>query len=159
MSQTTYSITADDAIQGMLGDDGANRKSLSLANEEATAVEYGRPVVEGTDGEKQFLLPSSAGENFMGITIHQHDREDLDADGIVEGEIAEVLRSGRIWVKVFEAIALGDDVYYQHTANAGAVPGDWRNDADTANADQLVQAQWLTAAGAGELALLEVNYP
>jgi hypothetical protein len=159
MSQTTYTIEADEAFQGMLGDDGVNRVSVSRANEETVAVEYGRPAVEGTDGAKQFLLPSAAGENFLGITLHSHDREDLDADGVSPDEPAELLRKGRIWVKVFEAIALGDDVYYQHTANAGAVPGDWRNDADTANADQLVQAQWLTAASAGELALLEINYP
>jgi hypothetical protein len=159
MSQTTYTIEAANAFQGMLGDDGVNRVSLSRANEEATDVEYGRPAVEGTDGTKQFLLPSAAGENLLGITTHKHDRENLDGDGVGPDEPNDLLRQGRVWVKVFEAIALGDDVYYQHTANAGRVPGDWSNDADAGNADQLTQAQWLTPAGAGELALLEVNLP
>lgn len=160
MSQTTYNVEPGLAIQGMLGDfDASVKSSLSRANEEASSVEFGRPAVTGTDAETQFLLPSAAAQPFLGITVFQQATEDVTDDGIATDETAELLTRGRIWVKVFEAIAVGEDVYYQHTANLGAVPGDWRNDADSANASQLTQARWLTGADAGELALLEINVP
>lgn len=155
MSQTTYSLQADRAFAGMLGDSGASdKRSISRANEEGSAVAFGKPAVAGTDGEKQFLLPSGAADVFLGVTVHHHATEDPTDDGIATGETAELLTQGPIWVVAKTAVAVGDDVYWDHTTN----PGTWRNDATTAV--QVPGAKWMTpTSGADQLALMEINHP
>lgn len=155
MSQTTYNLQAERAFAGMLAEfDNTTKSSISRANEEASAVAYGKPAVAGTDAEKQFLLPSGAGDLFLGCTVHRHGSEDLDDDGIASGEMAELLKRGKIWVVAATAVAVGDDVYWDHTT----VPGTWRNDATTAV--QVVGAKWDTATTApGQLAVIDFNLP
>lgn len=160
MSQTSYAIQAARAFEGLLADaDEMNRSSISLANEEAAAVGYGRGVKFGTLPEEQFELPDATGFEFAGVLVHSQAREDVEAIGPVEGENAELLRRGRIWVPVEEAVAVEDDVYLRHTTNGGDTPGGWRTDADTANADRITQAKWITETAAAGLAILEINYP
>ena len=155
MSQTSYDVQAAVAFAGMLADfDASVRSSISRSNEEASAVAFGKPVVAGTDAEKQFLLPSGAGDTFLGCTVHHHGSEDETDDGIANGEPAEILRRGRVWVIAKTVVAVGDDVYWDHTTN----PGTWRNDATTAV--QVPGAVWLTAtSGADELAVIDFNTP
>lgn len=155
MSQTTYDIQAPVAFAGMLADAGASdKRSISRANEEGSAVAFGKPAVAGTDAEKQFLLPSGAGDTFIGVTVHHHGTQDPTDDGIATGETAELLTQGPIWVIAKTQVAVGDDVYWDHTTN----PGTWRNDATTAV--QVPGAKWMTAtSGADQLAVLEINTP
>lgn len=155
MSQTTYTINADKAFAGMLAEfDNTTKSSVSRANEEATAVAFGKPAVAGTDAQKQFLLPSGAGDQFIGCTVHKHGTEDASDDGIASGEPGELLRRGKVWVIAKTVVAYGDPVYWDHTTN----PGTWRNDATTA---VLVPgAIWDTATtGADELAVIDFNLP
>lgn len=160
MAQLTYTEAPAVAFPGLLVDmDAAARRSISRANEETAAVAYGTGVALGTDPEVQFELPAATGFLFGGVLVHSHGREDVEAVGPVQDEPAELLRTGRVWVIVEEAVAVGDDVFLRHTANGGLLPGGWRTDADTANADQITNARWLTAAALGGLAQLEVNYP
>lgn len=162
MSQTTYAIEAARAFEGMLGDTsgGPTRKSLSLANEEASATPFGRGVKGGTDPDTQFLLPTATGQTLRGITVHKHGTEDVTNDGLSTDEVGEVLNSGRIWVTPEQAVTPDDPVYWRHTAGgAGEVPGRFRKDADTAKADQVTEAVWRTSAAADDPALLEINLP
>ncbi len=77
-----------------------------------------------------------------------------------DGETASLVRKGRVWVVVEEAVAVGDDVYFRHTAGGGGSElGAFRNDADTASCDQLTQANWLVGSSGAGVALLEVNIP
>lgn len=155
MSQTSYSVNASEAFAGMLAESDARTKSsISRANEESSAVAFGKPAVAGTDAETQFLLPSGAADVYLGCTVHMHGTEDPTDDGIATGETAELLRRGKIWVVAKTAVAVGDDVYWDHTTN----PGTWRNDATTAV--QVVGATWATAtAGADQLAQIDFNLP
>lgn len=155
MSQTTYNLQAPVAFAGMLADSGAsNKRSISRASEEVSSVAFGKPAVAGTDAEKQFLLPSGAGDKFLGVTVHHHGTQDPTDDGIATGETAELLTQGPIWVIAKTQVAVGDDVYWDHTTN----PGTWRNDATTAV--QVPGAKWTTAtSGADQLAVLEINEP
>ena len=64
-------------------------------------------------------------------------------------------------VIVEEDVTPDDDVFFRHSG-AGASPeaiGRFRTDADTANADQVNSARWLTSAVAGGLAVLGINLP
>lgn len=155
MSQTTYTVDAAVAFAGMLAEfDNTTKSSISRANEESSAVAFGKPAVQGTDAAKQFLLPSGAGDKFLGCTVHMHGTEDSTDDGIANGETAELLRRGKVWVIAKTAVAIGDDVYWDHTTN----PGTWRNDATTAV--QVVGATWATAtSGVDELAVIDFNLP
>jgi len=155
MSQTTYSIEAARAFAGMLAEfDNTTKSSISRANEETSAVAFGKPAVQGTDPEKQFLLPSGAGDVFEGITVHRHGTEDASDDGIASGEPGELLRRGKIWVIAATVVAVGDDVYWRHTT----APGTWRNDAT--DSVKVAGASWATAtSGADELAVIDINLP
>ena len=155
MSQTSYSVEADRAFAGMLAEfDNTTKSSISRANEESSAVAFGKPVVAGTDPEKQFLLPSGAGDTFLGCTVHRHGTEDPTDDGIASGENCEILRRGKIWVIAKTAVAYDDDVYWDHTTN----PGTWRNDSTTAV--QVPGAKFVVpTSGADELTVIDFNVP
>ena len=162
MSQTTYSVEATVAFEGMLGDPsgGPSRRSISLANEDSAAAFFGRGVTFGTDPDTQFALPSGTGAVLAGITVHRHETQDATDDGIAQDETCELLRGGRIWVLPEDAVTPTSDVYWRHTTGgAGEVIGQFRTDADTAQADQVTSARWLTSASAGNPALLEINLP
>lgn len=155
MSQTTYNLEAARAFAGMLAEfDATTKSSISRANEESSAVAFGKPVVAGTDAEKQFLLPSGAGDLFQGITVHRHGTEDASDDGIASGEVGEILRRGKIWVIAAPVVAVGDDVYWRHTTE----PGTWRNDAT--DSVKVNGASWATATAAvNQLAVIDINLP
>jgi hypothetical protein len=155
MSQTSYELQADRAFAGMLAEfDNTTKSSISRANEEGSAVAYGKPAVAGTNAETQFLLPSGAADVFLGCTVHQHGSEDLDDDGIATGETAELLRRGKIWVVAADTVAVGDPVYWRHTTT----PGTWRN---VATDSTLVPgASWATpTTGSDQLAVIDFNLP
>ena len=155
MSQTSYSTEAARAFAGMLATSDAEVKSsISRANEESSAVAWGKPAVAGTDAETQFLLPSGAGDVFLGCTVHRHGSEDATDDGIASGEVAELLRRGPVWVIAKTQVAVGDDVYWDHTTN----PGTWRNDSTTAV--QVPGAKFMVAtSGADQLTVIDFNVP
>ena len=155
MSQTSYSVEAERAFAGMLAEfDNTTKSSISRANETGAAVAFGKPAVAGTDAEKQFLTPTGAGDLFQGITVHKFGTEDPTDDGIADDEPAELLRRGKIWVVAKTVVAVGDQVFWDHTTN----PGTWRNDATTAV--EVEQAKWATAtSGVDELAVIDINMP
>lgn len=155
MSQTSYSIQAADAFAGQLGDPAADAHIRSMANEEASAVEFGLGVVAGTDPEAQFLKPSAGGQTLLGVLVHQHSQEVAES-GLSNGETGGVMSKGRIWVQVDEAVVAGDPVFVRHTGAAAAI-GKFRNDADTANADAVPNARFVK--GGSTVALLELNLP
>lgn len=162
MSQTSYDLQAAVAFEGMLADPtgGPTRGSVSLANEDAAALPFGRGVTNGTDPDTQFKLPTATGANLRGVSVHRHGTQDVTDDGIAQDEVAEILTKGPIWVIPEQDVEPGDPVYWRHTAGgAGEVPGRWRKDADTAKADQVTNAAWKTAGLAGTFAVLEVNLP
>ncbi len=154
MSQTAYNIEAARAFAGMLAEfENTTKASISRANEETSAVAPGTAVVAGTDGETQYLLPVDANSVFFGATVHKHGTQDPTDDGFAEGETTEILTRGRIWVECESGCAVGDAAYWVHPAGTA---GAWRNDATNAVA---FAGHWMTAAGAGELAILEINLP
>ena len=155
MSQTSYSVEAPVAFAGMLAQfDATTKSSISRASEEVSAVAFGKPAVAGTDSAKQFLLPSGAGDLFLGITVHMFGTEDPTDDGIANGETAELLRRGRIWVIAEPIVALGDAVYWRHTTT----PGAWRNDAT--DSVFLPTAVWAsTTTAINSLAVIDINMP
>lgn len=174
MVQTTYSVTADKAFAGLLGDgsDGV-RDILSRASEEASAHPFGVgvTVTGATDPVTQYLLPAATGFTFLGVVAHTHalDNRALTLDnGVENGDTVDVVRKGRIWVPVEQTVTPFTSVpFLRHTANGPTdQPGFFRTDADTANADSVAaNCQFIDYfAVAGDhgqvgLALLDVHLP
>lgn len=164
MSQTTYSVDPALAFRGMLGDPNDDSFTIPLANGAAAAVGFGIAVRRDvTNPEDQFDVFSATGQDCVGILVHTQAQQDptlADPLGVTLLEVASVMRRGRIWVRVEEAVAVGDPVFFRHTAGGGGSEiGAFRNDADTATCDQLTQAAWLQGSSGAGVALLEVNIP
>lgn len=134
MSQTAYSVDPALAFRGLLGDPNTDSFMLPLANGAAAAQGFGimvrRDVTNPTD---QFDILSAAGQAVVGILVHTQAQENpalADPLGVDLLEPASVLRKGRIWVRVEEAITVGDGVFFRHTTGSGTEIGAFRNDAD-----------------------------
>ena len=158
MSQLDYNdMSATPAVKGMLADialsDKVGRNSL-------VAIAFGLGLVQ-TAVAGQAALPSATGFTFEGISV-QTNKPTSNATGEAQYEIGEeitVLRKGRIWVYVETAVAVNDDVFLRHTVNGALLAGDFRTDADTARADQITNARFITATTAAGLAMVEINLP
>jgi hypothetical protein len=164
MSQTNYNTDPTPSFAGMLGDQALDAHMLSRANGAAAAQPFGIMVrADAANPEDQFDIFSAASQAPLGVLVHKHDQEnpalagDLGVDLLEE---ASVLSKGRIWVRVEEAVAPGDGVFFRHTAGGGgSVIGYFRNDADTATCDQVDAARWIKGSAGAGLALLELNLP
>lgn len=124
---------------------------------------FGRLVVDDfAGGEERIKHPDAASLKPLGVVMSTHSmpsNEDADDPNYPAQEAVKVMNKGRIWVAIEEDIAVGDDVYFRHTAGAGGSKlGAFRNDADTATADQLTNARWVKGGTAAEgIALLELD--
>ncbi|MCG8433481.1 MAG: hypothetical protein MJA83_05575 [Gammaproteobacteria bacterium] len=164
MSQTSYVVDPALAFRGMLEDVNKSRYIRSYANGDAAAVGFGLLVrADATNPEEQFQNFSATSQVPLGVTVHQQAQQDPSLAGtgaVALLETVGILRQGRIWVFVEEAISVGDAVFFRHTAGGGGSEiGAFRTDADTATADQLVQAQWLRGSTPQNVALLEFAIP
>ncbi len=160
MSQTTYNRVAPDGFAGLFADSGPNRL-VSRALEEVAAIDFGKPLVAGTDKEVQVLLPSATGQDFQGISVHRHNEKTrfTGAAKAQPDENLDVLRGGRIFVEVEATVVAGDPVAFRHTTAGPLVPGGWGPLVDVNTDDISAFARWDTGAAAGEVAVLVLNLP
>lgn len=161
MSQTTAPLRNMVVGQaGLMAEPFGPEDVRSVVNT-AGKLYFGRMAVVNTTDEGKSAHPSAAGQAPLGIVMHSHATVSLE-DGLDAGyaakETANVLRKGYIWVVIEETIAIGDAVYFRHTAGTGTKLGAFRNDADTASCDLLAGARWVKGGTASEgIALLEIN--
>ena len=150
MSQTSYSIDQGIAVAGLLGDIGDNYIRAYKAN---VNLAFGLGVVlSGTAGEVA-ALPASGSDKFLGVTVFSHDQVNDGVAGYKAGNVANVIRTGAVWVKVEEAVNAEDAAFVRHTAGTGTVIGSFRKSADTATAVQIA-GKYLTSASANGFALV-----
>lgn len=128
------------------------------------AVPFGKLVVRGTDPEKQGLLPSAAGDvtgvkGHLGISLQSHAMESKAGAGdptYADEEMMSLLRRGAVAVQVEEAVDTTDDVYVRYAAGGDGL-GSFRASDPGSEAAILPGAKYVRAAGAGGIALVEVN--
>ena len=75
------------------------------------------------------------------------------------GEVASLLRRGRIWVSAEEAVTEGGPVYVRMTATGDESVGAFRTTPDSTDCALLRRARWASTTSAAGLALLELNLP
>lgn len=130
-------------------------------NNTGALIPFGRVVVADTD-EGDVKLPDATGQLLLGITfieqLYEQDGTATDS-GFPDKRQLDYLTKGDIGVYVEEAVAITDGVYFRHTANGAGkdVIGRFRTDSDTATCDQIVNARWVKGAGAGEIAVLNID--
>jgi hypothetical protein len=165
MSQTSYSTYQGLPFAGVLADNG-EKSVLSYINAEASAnMPFGIGMAKGT-GDQDAILMVNASSVIVGVALHTHAVEPgtLAATPVGAGvppktPVASLTR-GRVYVTVEEAVTPASPVFVRHTAGAGGTQkGAFRASADTATAVAWTAARFLTSAGAGGQAVLEVNLP
>lgn len=172
--QTTFSRDPAIGYAGML-DSNVDHDILTMVNAEASAsIAFGKGLVfkGSATTDKDAVLPSAQTNPVAGILAHSHNYAaawtdvtsgttygELDGTGLKPGAELNVVRRGRILVVCASGCALGDKLYIRSTAGSGKVVGDLENAADATNMiDVSTKGTWLTAASAGGLAWLDVNF-
>ena len=149
-----YYVTA---VKGAIADIALSDKVGRVA---AADINFGIGLAQ-TAVAGQAEIPTATGFTFEGISV-QTNKPTPNATGIAlyeAGEEITVLRKGRIWVYTEVAVAVNDPVFLRHTTNAALLAGDFRNDADTARADAITNARFVTATTAAGLVQVEINLP
>ncbi len=124
------------------------------------AVAFGLGLEKSSTGLVR--IPAATGFLFGGIAIMKHKAQDNAATNAqYDAEQAiPVIRKGRIYVNAEQAVNPTLPVFLRHTVNGGSIPGDFRIDADTANADDISAfAQWVSVTTSPGIAILEVHLP
>lgn len=106
--QTTYNSEMTESVPGSPFETGNNPKDI-ITRFSADIIPFGRGVIPGTE-EDEVKLPDSAAaiSSFMGIALF--DMTQAVANYPANSAIACMI-SGRVWVEIETAIAMGDDVY------------------------------------------------
>lgn len=153
MSQTSYNLEHGIAISGGLAD--LNDSARDSYHNPADEIKFGRMVAKVSGDDDGCEQPDSAGADLLGIAIRKLSTESDKYD--VDSAVA-VLRKGRIFVEVEEAVTPDSDVFVRHTAGGGGSElGIFRTDADTASAVQVTNARFKSSAAANGVAILEIN--
>lgn len=109
-------------------------------------------------------VPASAADvdNALGVAVYHPFRQVLGAGGeeYADGQVADVMIDGEIWVVVEEAVSPGDPVFCRHTANGGNTTlGAFRTDADTSNAAAFDGARFASTTSGAGIAKLRLKRP
>ena len=135
-----------------------------------TNVPFGVLVVEDLTGlsDDRAHLPQATGDittvgSVAGIALHTQFVEQSVGGtnnlGYDPQSSMNVLRKGRAYVQVEDAVVKGGLPFVRFVAGASEQLGAFRSDADTSDAVALPDARFVTSAGAGELAIVEINLP
>lgn len=165
MSQTSYSTNQLVAFAGQLGDIGPHDIG-TFTNSVLASVPFGVAVsMDPTSGDGHFKLPAASGDLvrnlLLGVTTATQAIENVPVGGGSYKQYAAVgvMKKGRVWVAVEEAVVAGDPVFVRIASGAGGTQlGAFRKSADTASASQVLEGmQYLTSAAAAGFALLQIN--
>lgn len=138
--------------------------SLAYVNGEASAeIAFGRMVKQGTlDNEAILLTAETDTDKFLGIVVRSDSyiaTTELGTTGLKPDVVMTVLRKGRIWVQVEEAVTPASAVWVRCVGEAGVdYAGQFRDTDDGSDtADISAFAKYLTTTTGAGLALLDID--
>lgn len=134
---------------------------VSTTSQEASAeTPFGVMVKRGTVDETSKLLSANT-DKLHGIVVHAQNFAkpvQLGDTGLKPGITFGILRKGRIWVTPEDAVTPASEVHVRAVVAGVEVKGAFRGTDDgTDTIDITGFAKWITSAGAGEVAILEVD--
>ncbi len=180
MPQTLHTVDMPEARAGLVADSGIVQDTISKLCEEAAGVHAGSFVVPGTDAENQAVHPTLTAEvsDGDGWGIVRYDSSKMPAVGAAalaagneydDEEMLPIFSKGRIWVRCDDAavIVANTPAFVRFVAGGGERLGDFREDADTADAVALPNCVFRSShrdvnfdqAGTQRVALVEILLP
>lgn len=174
MAQITYQETPDVGRLGQLAYAENTKKSTGYSD---AVIPFGRLVSYDSAHEKvklpaaatDILDANSESRPVAGIAIATLDIENQDTNtlGVNNANVPAypisnalpILREGDVWVWAEQAVAKTDQVFVRHTASGVNKPGNFRKDADTANAALLKGAEFVTETTGAGLVVVRLNLP
>lgn len=155
------------AFAGMKADASDDQVDSYAQGEASAEIPFGVMVCQGTAGgtsgtPDKAILPVDANSVPVGVVVHSHDydsRTELGTTGLKPKTMLSVMRRGRIWVQVEDAVTVNAPAFYRYTSDGGSNTqvGKFRSDADSAKALKVRGAIYKTAASAGGFAILELD--
>lgn len=177
--QTSVTTAPSVAFAGMLADDAQN-DIITAVNNDVVSMPFGIVVSVMTSSptsDKSVVLPTASLETLAGIVVHRHNYErtftlpdgtvagELDSVGLVAGTTMSILRRGRIFVQVMQAVAVGDRPWVNVTVGSGSAytaQGQLGNAQDTTGSglalDITKLGQYLSKTAALGIAKLEIDF-
>jgi hypothetical protein len=126
--QTTFNEQLTEAFAGAEADVGPS-EVVSARQESATTLAFGLLVAQGSDDDGCTIFADEAVP--LGVLLHSHATSAYADTGVIQGEVASVMRKGRVWVSVEDAVDVGAPAYARHTTSGGdATKGKFRGDND-----------------------------
>jgi hypothetical protein len=170
MPQLSYSINLQAVSYPGQPADLSMQKDVLSGQAVAAALPYGVLVVLDSANSAGFdkiaaKLPSLAADittsgQPLGVVVADQARAQ-DASVLTQypqNSVVPVMRKGRIWVRVEEAVVDGDLPFVRFASGAGGTQlGAFRKSADTATAAALPGAVFRSAASAGGYAVIQLN--
>lgn len=161
--QTSVSADPDVAYEGLV--EAPNQADL-ISRFAEIAINNGLGVCQGTD-EKGAKLPGTGtdvtGKGFLGVAVYDPSKMVNWPSGTTApypiGQLMTVVRKGRVWVKVEEAVAVTDTPYCRVTAGGNGVGSFRKSDPGGSAAVAVPNARWVKGGSTNGLALLEINLP
>jgi hypothetical protein len=129
--QTSYPDSMTNAFAGMRADNGPG-DVVSRLNASGGDLPFGIAVAQDAEGAFDSL---DSGDTVLGVLQHTHAWQiaSLSSDsGVASGAMANVLKKGRIYVQVEDAVTAGALAYARHTSDGGdnTQKGKFRSDVD-----------------------------
>ena len=168
-AQLTYTQNHSAAYAG----DKANSDDMTVKaglNTDVVELPYGRAVVlgaalasPGVNDPSSCILPVDANSVFLGVNLHSQAHNPNNTNGVLVGDMLNVMTKGLVYVEVEQAVTPASAVFFRHTlaGATGTSPalGKFRTDADTAKALAVTNARFRGTAAAGGIVALELNMP
>ena len=161
-AQSTYNLVRAIGFQGGLAD-SSHCDVTSMRNDEAASMAFGHAVKHDSlsDDSAAGILTAITGERLAGIVmkIDSYSDTQLDDVGVKAGQHLNVLQKGRIYVACEDGCNVGDPLHIRAVAGGGEIAGACRASSDGVDTiDATTIGRWRTAAAAGEIAVLEVDF-
>lgn len=166
--QTAYTQALAVGRAGMLADNGP--RDVISKNASASVVPFGVAVVQGA-ADNECALPAASTDvtgqgKLLGLALVDMSVESQALGGsqtvpeYLQGQMVAVLKKGRAWVTVEEAVTPASPVFVRFATGTGTQLGAFRASADTATAVQAAGWRYITTqATPGGLAQVELNLP
>lgn len=162
MPQLSYPRTQPIGFAGQISSEVPRTVQTGVSEESSAEIPYGVVVALGTnqDGVK---LPTANTDILQGIAVHSHAdftsfAEFGGAGGLLPKSPINVLRKGRCYVVVEDAVTPASKVYVRFGTDGGlSQKGAFRGTTAT-HAVELFGAQYTTSAGASGIAEVEVDF-
>lgn len=157
MSQTSYSATPAAPFAGQLANN-MNVGCDSLKNDSGAALPFGIAVMR--TGDDTFDVIGSDSDVVAGVLVHTHAYRPnglSGTNGLDDGDVANVLSFGDVYVLPEQSVSVGDPVFVRFSAGVGEQVGAFRKDADTADARELEGAEWVKGGSSTSPAILRLR--